>query len=77
MSALPAKHFLDIYETRLGMIEKGTTHPLPKVATGVRVLVAALRELSPEEKIKCDATEERAVFTVASSGALLARIDFK
>jgi len=77
MSDLSVQHYLGIYETRLGMIEKGITHPTPQVVAGVRRLVAALRELNPEEKIHLDSTDERAIFTKVSTGDLVAQIDFR
>jgi hypothetical protein len=75
MSDLPVQHFLSIYETRLGMIEKGTTHPKPAVIDGVRRLVAGLRKLDPKEGIRVDANKERYIFTRASTGELVAQID--
>jgi|GEM_PF-4788333 len=77
MSDLTVQHYLGIYEHRLSMAERGITHPTPQVVAGVKRLVVALRQLKPEEKIHLDATDERAIFTKASTGDLVAQIEFK
>ena len=73
---LPASHYLGIYEHRLSMSDRGITHPTPRVVAGMKRLVVGLRALPPEEKIALDASDERAIFTRAVSGELVARIDF-
>ena len=76
MSALPVQHYLKIYEARLSRAERGISHPTAQVVTGMQRLVAGLRALDPKEGVGLDANSARAVFTRASTGELIAQIDF-
>lgn len=76
MEDLPVSHYLNIYEHRLSMSERGIANPEPRVVDGMKILVTALRALKSEERISLDATSERAVFKRSSNGEVIARIDF-
>ena len=77
MRDLTAEHYLGIYETRLRLIEKGTIQPSPNVVAGVKKLVTALRQLDPKEKVRLESKKVRAIFKRASTGDLLAQIQFE
>ena len=76
MSDLSAQHYLDIYRTRLGMAEKGTTHPKPEVVAVMRQLVAGLSALPFDAKIRLEIQGGKTRFRTASTGDLLVEFDF-
>ena len=76
MGDLPAKHYLGIYRQRLGMVEKGITHPPVETVNFVKELIAGLSVLQPETKIRLESQGRHCCFTVADNGALLAEITF-
>jgi hypothetical protein len=55
MGDLPVKHFLDIYETRLGLIENSASQQ-PALVSGIRNVVAVLRTFDANEGIHLDST---------------------
>jgi hypothetical protein len=71
-----ARHFLDIYRTRLRMAEKGTIRPKTEVVAGMRQLVAGLSSLEPDTKITLGIQPSWTLFKVAATGELVAKIKF-
>ncbi len=76
MRDLPASHYLNIYRQRLGMAEKGITHPPPETVKFVRELVGGLSVLPPDTKIRLYSEGRYCRFTISDSGTLLAEITF-
>ncbi len=75
MSDLTAKHYLDIYESRLSMAKERVTNPADDVVSGMKRLVSSLRKLPPETGIRVAATDESYVYTVAKTGEVIAEIE--
>ena len=71
-----ARHFLDIYRTRLDMAERGTIHPKTEVVAGMRRLVAGLSTLEPETRISLEIKPGWTLFKVAATGELVAKLEF-
>jgi len=72
-----AGHLLGIYQTRLKMARKGTTHPKPEVVAGMRRLVAGLSAMPSDAKVRLEIRDGKTRFRKASTGDLLVEFDFK
>ncbi len=77
MSDLSAQHYLGIYQTRLRMVEKGTTHPKPEVVAGMKRLVAGLSAMPSDAGVRLEIQDGRTRFRAAGTGDLIAEFDFK
>jgi hypothetical protein len=69
-----AHHLLGIYQKRLKMVGKGTTHPKPEVVAGMRRLVTGLSEMRPDPMIGLEIRDGKLYFKDAATGKLVAEI---
>ena len=70
-----AKHYLDIYPTKLGMAERGTTHSTPEFIIFMRGFVNALATLDPDTPVRLEALPGRARFTNGTTGMLIGEVE--
>lgn len=75
-SGLPANHYLQLYRARLGMAERGTTHPTQQWVEFMRNLVVNLATLDPDTPVGLEIVCGLARFTDATTGALLGEFFF-
>ena len=75
-SVSSAHELLDIYQRRLKMVGKGTTHPKPEVVVGMQRLVTGLSEMPPNAMIGLEIRDGKAYFKDAATGKLVAEIPF-
>ena len=54
MSALSAKHYLDIYRFRVRCAEEGVTHADPQIIAGAKRLVSGLSVLPPDTEVRLE-----------------------
>jgi hypothetical protein len=75
-SQLPIRHYLDIYQQRLRMMDRGITHPPPCVVESVRRFVNTLEQTDHSRLVELIIDGDLSYLKDVENGNVVARMEW-